>query len=128
MSQQKPLILYVGDAEQGRALLDAALARGAWVYLAEDVEEALGAYIAYSPDAVVLNAYTQADSVAEAYHHLRSVEAHPIFILSEDRAWDRSVTEADAVYVLDPDVMPEELLELVAAALQPAAEYQAVTY
>jgi DNA-binding NtrC family response regulator len=128
MSQQKPLILYVGDAEQGRAFLDTALARGAWVYLAEDVEEALGAYIAYSPDAVVLNAYTRPDTTAEAYHHLRSVEAQPIFILSEDRGWDRSVTEADSVYVLDPDTMPEEMLVFVSAALEQAAERVAFTY
>lgn len=128
MSQQKPLILYIGDADQGRAFLDAALARGAWVYLAEDVEEALGAYIAYTPDAVVLNAYTRPDASAEAYHHLRSIEAQPIFILSEDRGWDRSVTEADAVYVLDPDTMPEEMLVFVVAALESAAERISFAY
>lgn len=128
MSQQKPLILYVGDAEHGRAFLDASLARGAWAYLAEDVAEALGAYIAYMPDAVVLNAYTQADITAEAYHHLRSVEAHPIFILSDDRDWDRSVTEADAIYVLDPDTMPKELLEFVSASLEQAAERNSFAY
>ncbi len=128
MSQQNPLILYVGDAEQGRAFLEAALARGAWVYLAEDVEEVLGAYIAYAPDAVVLNAYTQADKATEAYHHLRSVEAKPILILSEDRGWDRSVTEADAVYILDPDTMPVELLQFLSAALEPVAERLAFAY
>lgn len=128
MSQQNPFVLYVGDAEQGRAFLDVALARGAWVYLAEDVEEALGAYIAYAPDAIVLNAYTRPDTAAEAYHHLRSIEAHPIFILSEDRGWDRSVTEADSVYVLDPDTMPKELLEFVAAALEPVMERLTFAY
>lgn len=128
MSPMHPFVLYVGGAGSGRRLLDTALARGAWAYLAQDATEALGAYVAYTPDAVVLDAAALPACAAEAYYHLRSVEARPLFILTSDRAWDVSVTEADAVYLLDPDTAPDDLLDFVKAALEPILLPSAFAY
>jgi DNA-binding response OmpR family regulator len=128
MSQQHPLILYVGDRAKGRTLLDTALENGGWAYLAEDAAEALGAYVAYTPDAVVLDPQAVPEMAAEVYHHLRSIEAHPIFILTPDRAWDRSVTEADEVYVLRPDITANELLTYIQTALEPIELHPAFLY
>src|SRR5262245_51653490 len=118
MSQQHPFILYVGGAAKGRAVLKSALSNGGWAYLAQDADEALGAYIAYTPEAIVLDPTVAPATAAEAYHHLRSVEAQPLFILTRDRDWDVSVCEADEVYVLDPATPPGELLAVIAAALE----------
>jgi len=118
MSQQHPFILYVGCAQKGREFLDVALARGAWAYLAEDAGEALGAYVAYSPDSVVIDLTACPEMAAEVYHHLRSVFARPLMILTTDPAWDVSITESDEVYILDPQIPPGELLDLISAALE----------
>ena len=128
MSYQHPLMVYVGGAAQGRALLDTAQARGAWVYLAEDAAEALAAYVAYTPDAVVLDPTAVPEIAAEVYHHLRSIEARPLFMLSQDRYWDFSVTEADDVYLIRPDTAPDALFDIILAALEPIALHPAFAY
>jgi DNA-binding response OmpR family regulator len=128
MSQQHPFILYVGSLAQGRQFLDVALARGSWAYIAEDAAEALGAFIAYTPDAVVLDPTREAEKAAEVYHHLRSVEARPLFVLTQDRDWDVSITEADDVYVIRPDARPDELFEFVTASLEPVELPPAFVY
>jgi hypothetical protein len=121
-------MLYVGGAAQGRAFFDTAEALGSWVYLAEDAAEALGAYIAFTPDAVILDPNAEPEITAEVYHHLRSVEAHPLFILTGDRRWDVSVTEADDVYLIRPDTAPDALYDLVTAALEPIELHPAFVY
>jgi hypothetical protein len=127
MSQQHPFILYVGAADKGHAFMNAAQARGAWAYLAEDAAEALGAYVAYTPDAVIIDPAGQPESV-EVYHHLRSVEARPLFVLTKDRARDASVTEADDVYTVRPDIRADDLYNLVTAALEPVVLHPAFLY
>lgn len=127
MSQQHPFILYVGAADKGHAFMNATQERGGWAYLAEDAAEALGAFVAYTPDAVVLDPVGQPESV-EVYHHLRSIEARPLFILTFDRAWDVSVTEADDVYTIRPDIRADELFKLVATALEPVVLHPAFLY
>jgi hypothetical protein len=128
MSQQHPFILYVGSVALGRAFLDVALARGSWAYVAEDSAEALGAFIAYTPDAVVLDPVREPQMAAEVYHHLRSVGASPLFILTGDRDWDVSISEADDVYAIRPDTRPDDLLEMVIAALKPIELHPAFEY
>lgn len=119
MSSQHPFMLYVGGVAQGRAFMDLALARGSWVYLAEDASEALGAFLAYTPDAVILDPTACPTCAAEVYHHLRSIRAQPLFVLTLDRDWDVSAREDDLVYLLDPATPPDDLLEYVRAALAP---------
>jgi hypothetical protein len=128
MSYQHPMLLYVGGAVQGRAFFDVAEARGSWVYLAEYAHEALGAYIADAPDAIILDPNAEPEIAAEVYHHLRSVGASPLFILSPDRDWDVSLREADDVYVIRPDAAPDELFDLVVAALEPIELHPAFVY
>jgi hypothetical protein len=128
MSQQHPFILYVGSAAQGRAFMEVALARGAWAYVAEDAAESLGAFIAYTPDAVVLDPTREPEMAGEVYHHLRSVGAKPLFILTQDRDWDVSLTEADDVYVIRPEARADDLFEFVTAALEPIELHPAFAY
>ena len=128
MSYQHPLMLYVGGAAQGRAFFDVAEARGSWVYLAEDTAEALGAYVAYAPNAVILDPVAAPEIAAEVYHHLRSIGAAPLFILSPDRDWDVSLREADDVYVIRPDAAPDDLFDMIVAALEPVELHPAFAY
>ncbi|MEO8609435.1 MAG: hypothetical protein ABI690_16205 [Chloroflexota bacterium] len=128
MSYQHPMMLYVGAAAQGRAFFDAAESRGSWVYLAEDAAEALGAYVAYSPDAVILDPVRAPDMAADVYHHLHSVGARALFILSPDRDWDVSLREDDDVYVIRPDAAPDDLFDMVVAALEPIELHPAYMY
>lgn len=117
MSKQHPFILYTGDARSGAALLTAAEARGWWVYLSQESSEALGMYMAYAPDAVIIDAEHDELTAAEIYHHLRSVDAQPLLILNSDMPWDVSADEDQSVYMLSPHTGVDDLLDFVATVL-----------
>jgi CheY-like chemotaxis protein len=115
MTTQYPNILYIGDVERGRALLAAVERSGeGFVYLPADVMEALGMYVFYFPDVVVIDAINQPLAALEVYHHLRTVGAAPIILLTLD---DRS-DSGDGVYRLPPLVSHDELLSAIRYIVQ----------
>src|SRR5690349_10463324 len=92
MSAEHPNILYVGAADEGRALLDAVEPLRWCVYLPEEVREALALYITYFPDVVVLDGESrQAEAV---YYHLSTLagDTVPLVIWTNDEGvgawWD----------------------------------------
>jgi hypothetical protein len=97
MSAEHPNILYVGNEDEGQALLAAVEPRGWCVYLPEDTMEALGIYITYFPDVVVLDG--QLRRAEEVYYHLSTLpgETVPMVLLTGNEGmgawWD------------DPDVV-----------------------
>src|SRR5262249_25938043 len=75
------LILYVGEQEAGKAFAAAAEARGHYAYLPENMMQALGMYITYFPEIVIIDMVTvHANDVLD---HLRSVDAKPIILLTD---------------------------------------------
>jgi DNA-binding response OmpR family regulator len=76
-------VLYVGDVEKGRALQLAAQRRGWHVYLPAQTLEALGMYITYYPDMVVIDPNPTFTFATEVLLHLRSIGAAPVLVLSE---------------------------------------------
>jgi len=94
-------ILYIGTPEKGQALAAQVEARGGYVYLPESLMQALGMYITYMPQIVVID--MAVDYAQEAYDHLRSVDAAPLVLLTNQR--ERSTS----VYALPPHISADAL-------------------
>lgn len=77
-------ILYVGERAHGRLLRAAAQARGWHVYLPTETLEALGMYIFYYPDLVVLDAFSGATLAAEVGAHLCSIQADSLLVVTDN--------------------------------------------
>jgi hypothetical protein len=73
------LILYIGKPEQGQAVAAAAALHNSYAYLPETLMDALGMYITYFPDIVVID--MSVDYAQEAFDHLRSVDAEPVVLV-----------------------------------------------
>lgn len=90
MSAEHPNIVYVGEAEQGRAFASTVEARDWKVYLADDAMEALGIVVVYLPDVMVIDLVTRPVLGTETFYHLRSMTGEPVptllLIKEEDSA------------------------------------------
>jgi DNA-binding response OmpR family regulator len=85
MSVKYPMILYVGEMAQGQALAQTVARQGWHVFAADDTLGALGLYITYVPDIIVIDAAARPLLATEVFHHLRSVEARPLLVLVDER-------------------------------------------
>lgn len=83
------LIMYVGEREDGEALAAQIDAQDGYVYLPENMMQALGMYITYFPDVIVID--MQLPYAQEVYHHLLSVDAKPIILLTDEHIRSTSV-------------------------------------
>lgn len=83
MSQETPIILYVGDSETAQWLELMLEPHGAYVYQGNELLPTLGMYVTYMPDLVILDARTMPDLARHVYAHLRSVDAEHIHIISD---------------------------------------------
>jgi len=93
MSQEHPMILFVGHHEQGAQLLEAVEPLGWWVYQPQNANEVLGMYVSYLPDVVVMNADAAPDIAEEVYYHLASIQAEPMIVIGGDEVWSDRVTQ-----------------------------------
>lgn len=84
MSTEFLTVLYVGNANAGARFATHAEGRGWYVYVAESLFEALGAYAMYFPDVIILDDAQDRDMVHAAYFHLASVNAQPVLILTDN--------------------------------------------
>lgn len=82
-------ILYVGEREAGLALAEVVEAEGGYVYLPHTMMEALGMYITYVPQVVVID--SRIGWASEVLAHLRSVDARPIVLLTEDYLYSETL-------------------------------------
>lgn len=104
MTQQEMFIMYVGEAEQGKMIRATTELDGGYVYLPEHMMQALGMYITYLPNVIIVDAaisYSE-DVIA----HLRSVDARPILLLT-----DEARPRVDGVYTISRDHGVEKVLE-----------------
>ncbi len=115
MSAQHPFILFVGNPGRGEDLLNRVESLGWWVYLPEDDLEALGMYITYAPDVVVLDAEAAPEIAVNVYHHLSSVHAAPLLVLTSDSTWDAGVS--NDIYLLPPGIGRDALAARIAAVV-----------
>ena len=103
-------VLYVGRAIDGETFKACAKSHNWYVYLAETRLQALGTFITYFPDVVVLNATTDPALMEDIYEHIRSVDSTPVVILAVEWA-----TDDEATYVVGPDV-PFSILTFIIGA------------
>ncbi|MBI1257287.1 MAG: hypothetical protein GC204_07440 [Chloroflexi bacterium] len=83
------LILYLGTPQAGQALAALAEQRNDYVYLPENLMQTLGMYITYFPHVTILD-MSVADA-QEAFVHLRSVEASPMILLTDQPVHDPAI-------------------------------------
>jgi hypothetical protein len=101
------LILYIGGSERGESIRATAELDGGFVYLPDHMLQALGMYITYLPNVIIVD--TAVSYSAEIVEHLRSVDARPILLLVDDPQIMRS--RADGVYVISRHSEPDQVLE-----------------
>lgn len=77
------VILYVGNPDCARRLASLVEAEDWHVLPATQWREALGKYVAYWPDTVVIDAAQSPDLAETVYFHLRSVAADPMLVLAD---------------------------------------------
>ncbi len=104
-------ILYIGAPQAGQSLAQAAAHRDSYVYTPTHLMQALGIYITYMPQVVVID--MAVDYAPAAYDHLRSVDAQPLILLTD--AYVRSA----AVHALPRGIAPEDLLAAIQHAVLP---------
>ena len=78
MSAEHPNVVYVGEADQGRAFASTVEARDWPVYVADDAMEALGMVVVYLPDLVVIDLVNRPVLGTETFYHLRSMTGEPV--------------------------------------------------
>ncbi|MEP7287014.1 MAG: hypothetical protein ABI947_14760 [Chloroflexota bacterium] len=83
MSQDFPIILYIGDSQAGQALHTAVQANDWTVYVPTDVMEALGVYITYCPDLVIIEPTVTSEFAKQVHYHLQTVDADPMILLEQ---------------------------------------------
>jgi len=77
------LILYIGASGQADALREHSTADGWEVFHPKEVLEALGMYITYLPDVVIIEDSTENTFSYEIFMHLRSIKAENMLILTD---------------------------------------------
>lgn len=107
MTLQELLILYVGKPESGESIRATAELDGGYVYLPEHMLQALGMYITYLPNVVIVDSAVSYS--AEIIDHLRSVDARPILVLTD--VSNHARPRLDGVYFIPRDSSPDEVLE-----------------
>lgn len=95
------MILYIGTPEKGQALAAQVEAHGGYVYLPEHLMQALGMYITYMPEIVVID--MALEYAQEAYEHLRSVDAAPLVLLTNQSQ------RSTSVFALPPHISADAL-------------------
>lgn len=113
---QSILMLYVGDAESGERFAQDAQAHGDWAYVAPETLTALGMYITYMPSVTVID--THEPHAAEVYNHLRSIDAGPMVLLSDDQrapAW-AILNRHDSVRVVSRRLAAGDVIEAARTA------------
>lgn len=81
--EHAPYVLFVGETDTARALLNAMVPQGGYVYHPQSLMETLGMYITMMPRVIVID--TCAPFASDVYLHLRSVDARPIILLTDPR-------------------------------------------
>lgn len=107
MTLQEMLILYVGESDDGEAVRAAAALAGGCVHLPDHMLQALGMYITYLPNVIIIDSAVSYGD--EVLMHLRSVDARPILLLTDEPNSAHSRT--DGVFVVDRDCDAGEILE-----------------
>lgn len=107
MTLQDMLILYIGDNQQGEDIRAAAELDGGYVYLPDHMTQALGMYITYLPNVIIVDSGVSYS--AEVVIHLRSVDARPILLLIDDL--QPAQPRIDGVYALSRYTPADEILE-----------------
>jgi len=86
MLHERLVVLCVGNEETEQWIASSIEPYGGNVYRATELFEALGIYVTYAPDIVVLDSTTAPDLAQQMYSHLRTIDAEPILIFDDSSA------------------------------------------
>lgn len=110
-----PLVLHIHEYEPSRAVMESVQRLCGEIESAQEMNTALGAYVFYTPDVVIVEAPMGSVLAQETLFHLDSVHARPLVILTDRRdLWDTGAVSG--VYIRPLDVRVEALVETIAQA------------
>jgi hypothetical protein len=112
-------LLYIGNDARGHCLHTALQPRGWQVYLPTAILEALGMYVFYYPDCVVLDAFSEAPLATEVGVHLSSIQAAPVLVITDEarqELWQCAV--ASTVCVLPHTASTHDVVAAIVDGLE----------
>jgi hypothetical protein len=118
MSMQHPNVVYVGDLDAGRHLLNVVRPLSWSIYLPSETYEALAITVLYMPDAVIFDHSARPIMAAEVYYHLRTLTGNcpPIISLTRDA---HGPSWADPQhYLMPPRLEPPQLIAAVRTVVE----------
>lgn len=121
MSKEMPLVIYVGGDSRGERLAGRAAELGWTVLTASQERQALGMWVMYMPDLVVIDGADNASGAHYVYTHLRSVEASPLLLLSTRQF--QPVVHGEGVQTLPSASTESDILITAAGLLQGALAF-----
>lgn len=120
MSQETPLIVYVGGRERGEELAALVRAQGWAMERPTELLEALAMELFYYPDFFVLD--EGAALAGELYHHLHAEGTTPLLILTDEPGAARWHAPAESTLFLPRRASTREVVALLAYCLSPTRE------
>lgn len=115
MSKEMPLILYVGDEGRGGRLQQMTAALGWTVLTATEERQALGMYVFYIPDLIIVDSHNNVEGAETVVFHLHSVQAQPMLMLTPPRGQMALPPEMEGQAL--PSAVEESRIVLAAAQL-----------
>ncbi|MBI1295865.1 hypothetical protein GC175_13000 [bacterium] len=82
MSAETPLIIYFGSEVRGESLHQETESLGWTVLAATHSLQALGMYVFYVPDLVIIDSREDSEGAQQVLFHLQSVNAQPLIFIS----------------------------------------------
>lgn len=109
------VILYVGDADRAEQIGERVAARDWHVMPATEWQQALGMYVTYWPDTVVLDVKPGNDAAEPVYFHLQSMDVGPMLLIGDSAElarWDAGI--ASDMCVLSRRATDDEVINTIA--------------
>ncbi len=113
-SEHMQIMIYVGDPTRGRMLQMAGDQYGWSVLLPTEMLEALGMYVVYFPDLVIIDTATNYALAEGVFTHLRSVDAQGLLVLAdtaESGPWNMLLPPT--VQVVPPPISHDRFVEML---------------
>ncbi|MBX3001792.1 MAG: hypothetical protein KF893_24925 [Caldilineaceae bacterium] len=120
MSKEMPLVLYAGEEKRGQHLQRITESLGWTVLTATEERQALGMYVFYLPDLIIIDSQYNEEGAKAVLFHLRSVQAQPVLFLVTPRS--EIAVPSDRNIEVIPSTTEDSMIVLAAAQLMQMAE------
>jgi hypothetical protein len=93
MSAEMPLIIYFGSEDRGESLRQETESLEWTVLVSTQPLQALGMYVFYVPDLVIIDSREESAGAQQVLYHLQSVDAQPLIFIASSAHDARSLAD-----------------------------------